>query len=109
MPQILNAFLICLAPIMSDGDTLRCANTEARVRVFGIRSEDKTEADARAKAAGQEIAKGGLTCEIRGTTFNRVSAICYNGYGVDLGGALIQAKLVTEWCSFSKNRYGTCE
>ena len=106
---ILNAFLICLAPIASDGDTLRCANTDARIRVWGIQAPETGTAGAVASRANLAAkASGGLVCETKGATYNRISAVCYNGYGVDIGRAQIQGGYAKEWCSFSRNYYKTC-
>lgn len=106
--SILNGFLLCLAPIVTDGDTLRCANTPARVRLFGVRSVDGSELDKWAAAALELSSAGGLVCQFKGASYNRIVAVCFNGYGVDVGKALIEGKMATEWCQYSKNYYGTC-
>lgn len=106
--MITAAFLICLAPIPLDGDTLRCGNTKTTVRLFGVRSVDKTAEDQAAKAMLVPLTAGGLLCEPKGTSYSRVVAVCYNFEGNDIGKTLIIERKVTEWCEYSKNYYGTC-
>ncbi len=107
--MIIGALLICLAPVPIDGDTVRCAGpTKQAVRLFGVFSDDYTPADTTAKAALGPLGEGGLMCEPRGASYNRIVAVCYNGAGVDIGGDLIKRGLATEWCSYSRNFYGTC-
>lgn len=103
------AFLVCLAPVPLDGDTFRCAGpTKQAVRVFAARSDDFTPADTAAKARLAVTTAGGLVCEPRGASYNRIVARCWNGAGLDVGEDLIRGGYVTEWCSYSANFYGTC-
>jgi len=107
--MITAAILICLAPVAYDGDTLRCGNSPARVRLFGIEAPEIGITGAiRARNASQAEATGGLICEPRGTNYTRVVAICRNAAGVDIGKALLDKGLVKEWCAYSRNYYGTC-
>ncbi len=106
--MITAAILLCLAPAVSDGDSLRCGTSPTTVRLFGVRSVDGTPADAAAAAALAQMVGGGLICEPRGTSYSRIVAICRNAQGLDVGGELIRSGKATEWCQFSRNAYGTC-
>jgi endonuclease YncB( thermonuclease family) len=109
------AMMICLAPSATDGDTLKCANQPARIRLFAVESEDKTELDASNKVELTRLSTGGVVCEVKAGSYHRVVAQCFNAWGQDLGKALLDAKRVHEWCSYSTSRaypngyYGTCK
>lgn len=108
------ALLICLAPVATDGDTIKCANSPGRIRLFAIDSRDGTPEDAAARDKLQSLIGGGLVCEVRGASYSRTVAVCRNADEIDLGKALLDTHLVTEWCSYSISRvnpkgyYGTC-
>ena len=104
------AILICLAPISLDGDTLKCGASQARVRLYAVNAPETGTAGAgEAKAALQAAVVGGLMCEPRGASYNRVVAVCRNAAGVDVGQAMLTAKHVLETCAYSRNYYGTCQ
>jgi len=106
--MIAAAILICLAPIAYDGDTVKCGGKQA-VRLFGIESPEKlTAGDPAATANAQALSAGGLQCRITGTSYSRVVAQCFNAVGIDIGKAQLEAGHAIEWCTFSKNYYGTC-
>jgi endonuclease YncB( thermonuclease family) len=106
------ALLICLAPVAIDGDTVRCGNNLAwtRVRVWGVQApETGMLGAAEAKAALQRRVNGGIMCEPKGTSYTRIVGLCYDGTGRDVALELLKVDhVVTEWCSYSRNYYGTC-
>ena len=107
--MIAAALLICLAPMPSDGDTMRGGLSPTTIRLFGVNAPETgaaVAAEARAALAG-EVA-GGVQCEPKGTSYSRIVALCRNSQGVDVGGALLKAGHAKEVCSFSRNFYGTC-
>ncbi len=113
--MITAAILICLSPVPSDGDSLRCNVSPTRVRLFGVNAPETGQPGAvEAKTALADYSAGGLLCEPRGTNYSRVVAICTNAAGQDLGRLLLDAGLVAEWCAYSVSRqypkgyYGTC-
>lgn len=103
------ALLICLTPVVYDGDTVRCSNSKTSIRLFGIQAPEIGTAgalDSRVWLHGK--VSGGLVCEPRGTNYSRVVAICFNAAGEDVGAAQISAGHAKEWCSYSSNYYKTC-
>ena len=105
--MITAAILVCLMPVPHDGDTVRCGKATS-VRLYGVNSVDHTPADTVARDALVPLVAGGLLCEPKGASYSRVVAICFNSQGVDVGKALITRHLAPEWCSYSRNYYGTC-
>ena len=65
--------------------------------------------DPQSTAALQASVAGGVICEIKGASFNRTVAICTNAAGTDVGLAQLSGGFATEWCSYSKNYYRTCQ
>lgn len=113
--MITAAILICLAPIASDGDTFVCGLSRTSVRLFGLNANETGTVGAfEAKQALAVDIAGGVTCEPRGASYNRIVAICSNYRGEDIGRKLLAAGHVKEVCSFSVSRaypngyYGTC-
>lgn len=107
--MITAAILICLAPVPSDGDTLRCGLSSTTVRLFGLNANETGTVGAyEAKVALATEAQGGLICEPRGTNYSRIVAICFNHKGEDVGRKLLNAGHVKEVCAYSRNYYGTC-
>lgn len=109
------AILICLAPLASDGDTFRCGLSPTTVRLYGLdAAETGTVGAYEARAALTGELPGGVVCEPRGASYNRIVAICHNSNGQDIGRKLLAAGYVKEVCSFTQNRayplgyYGTC-
>ena len=93
----------------SDGDTARCGLSPTTVRLFGVNApETGTVGAYEAKVAFTSEAAGGLWCEPRGTNYSRIVAICFNHKGEDVGRKLLAAGHVKEWCSYSRNFYGSC-
>ena len=107
--MITAAILICLAPVASDGDSLACGRSTARVRLYGVNAPETGATGAsEARAALQAVSAGGLMCEPKGTSYTRIVAVCTNAAGQDIGRALLNAGHVVEVCSYSKNLYETC-
>ncbi|HEV2123199.1 MAG TPA: thermonuclease family protein [Chloroflexota bacterium] len=110
--SITAAVLICLAPVVYDGDTFKCGDSGISVRLFGIQAPERNTTPVGEHALASEnlrqLVRGGLVCEPRGTNWSRIVAVCRNAAGVDLGRAQIEAGHATEWCAYSKNYYGRC-
>lgn len=113
--MITAAILICLAPVAYDGDTVRCGTSPTRIRLFAIQAPERGEPGAEeAKAALQATVNGGLICSPPSASYNRIVGLCSNYLGKDVGRALLDAKVVTEWCRYSVTKatpagyYGTC-
>lgn len=103
------AILVCLNPSAIDGDTVKCSWSNERVRIFGIQAPEAGTSGSPASTANmQKLSMGGLYCEIKGASYNRLVAQCYNYLGQDVGLQQLQGHYATEWCYYSKNIYGTC-
>jgi endonuclease YncB( thermonuclease family) len=103
----------CTVASITDGDTFRCAETEAsgkqiRVRLSGVAAREKDGTcstghpcpDATAEAATatlRRLALGReLTCRQVGTTYDRRAAFCRVGR-VDLSCAMVASGTVAKW------------
>lgn len=103
----------CTVENITDGDTLRCAESGAdgrsiRVRLSGIAARERDGScspghpcpDATAESATAELERlaGGqvLRCEPVGTTYGRVAAFCHAG-GVDLSCAMVEGGYAAKW------------
>ncbi len=107
--MITAAILICLAPTASDGDTARCGLSPTTVRLFGLNANETGTVGAfEAKVAMQAELNGGVMCEPKGASYNRIVAVCYNFRGEDIGRKLLAAGHVKESCTHSRNYYGSC-
>lgn len=106
------ALLFCLGPVAVDGDTVRCGGGThwTRVRVWGVQAPETGQVGAaEAKAALQRRVAGGIVCEPKGTSYTRIVALCFDGTGRDVALQMLKVdKVVTEWCYYSRNYYGTC-
>lgn len=104
------AALVCLAPVAYDGDTLRCTNAPYhRARLFGISAPElRDPGGPEARDALQRRVEGGVHCYIQGASFSRFVVMCLNAQEVDVGRAQLEEGFATEWCSYSRNYYGTC-
>lgn len=108
--MIVAALLVCLAPTAYDGDTIKCANGQA-IRLFGVQAPETRPVEAGAIESRdylQASVNGGVVCESRGASFSRIVARCFNAGGADIAKAQLEAGHATEWCSYSRNFYGTC-
>lgn len=105
----------CTVSSITDGDTLRCSETEAdgrqiRVRLSGIAARERDgscspghpcPAATPEEAAGTlaSLAEGQvLTCSDEGRTFNRRAAFCRRvSDGADLSCAMVQGGFAARW------------
>ena len=104
------ALLLCLAPVATDGDTLRCGASGASVRIFGIQAPERGQAgwvESMNNLALRSV--GGVVCEPRGTNFSRIVGLCRNARGEDVGKAQLDGSFAKEWGSYSRNYYKTCQ
>lgn len=112
------ALLMCLMPIATDGDTVRCGGPAGvtRVRVWGVNAPETGQPGAaEAKVALQKRVEGGIVCEPRGGSYNRVVGLCYDATGRDVSLELLKVdQVVTEWCAYTQSKqfprgyYETC-
>jgi endonuclease YncB( thermonuclease family) len=108
--MILTFLFVCLSPVAIDGDTLRCAVSEQRVRLFGVDTPERGSPNyAEATRALQARIAGGLMCEPKGTSYNRIVALCRNASGEDVGERQLRDGWAIEACAYSRNLYGTCQ
>lgn len=104
----------CNVASITDGDTFRCSEIDARgrqirLRVSGIaaRERDGTCTDghpcpaALAEAATAELrrlaAGQRLTCQNVGATYGRIAAFCQRSDGLDLSCAMVASGTVEKW------------
>jgi endonuclease YncB( thermonuclease family) len=105
---MLAAIILCITPIATDGDTLRCASGD-RVRIYGIQAPEIGKPGAEiSKINLQALVRGGVSCVQKGTSYNRKVGICHNRSGQDVGREQIRRGVAYEWCKYSRNRYGGC-
>jgi len=94
-----------------DGDTFWISGQDVRIRIWAL---DAPEASAPGGAAATaELARltsdHELTCRQRDIDrYGRIVGQCFLPDGRDITAALIESGKATEYCSFSKNHYGTC-
>lgn len=105
----------CNVLSITDGDTLRCRDgTRVRLHAVAAREKDETcspghpcpsASGVAATAKLSELASGQeLQCEKIGTSYNRVTAICRNGAGVEVNCAMIQSGVALIWPKFNRQR-----
>lgn len=104
----------CSVASVTDGDTLRCVESEAggrqiRVRLSGIAARERDGScsaghpcpDASAEAATAElerlVAGAVLSCSLEGTTYGRRAAFCQTSAGVDVSCAMLASRTVARW------------
>ncbi|WP_162806484.1 thermonuclease family protein [Sphingosinicella terrae] len=108
------ATFACTVASVTDGDTFRCAETNAqgrqiRLRLSGIAARERNgrctdghpcpSASAEAAAAElRRLAQGEpLTCCRVGTSFDRIAAFCRRRDGVDLSCAMVESGTAARW------------
>jgi endonuclease YncB( thermonuclease family) len=108
--SLMAALLWCLAPHATDGDTLTCGDSVTHVRIFGVNAAEKGQPGwEQARDALQKHIDGGITCQPKGTSYDRIVGLCYQPDGADVGHELLTVdQTVKEACTFSDNYYGTC-
>lgn len=101
--------LFCMSPQVRDGDTFTCAGKGIAVRLFGVDTPERGQpGHAEATAALRGLIAGGVVCEPRGTSYNRIVALCRNAAGTDIGKAQIEGGFAVEDCRYSRGEYGGC-
>jgi endonuclease YncB( thermonuclease family) len=109
----------CNVSSITDGDTLRCADgTRIRLHAVAARESDETckvghpcpsASAASATAKLTEFASGQtLQCEQTGTSYNRVTAVCWNEANTEINCAMIQSGTAVIWPKFNDQR-AICE
>ncbi|HEX8412341.1 MAG TPA: hypothetical protein VF637_00440 [Sphingomicrobium sp.] len=119
------ATFLCLAPIATDGDTLKCQNGR-RVRIAGIEANERgggchldrcpTMPARQAKATLQRLVyRKRLVCQPVGKSWSRIVARCVlsgNGlktHKLDLSCAAIASGAAVRWDRFwARYRMGEC-
>jgi len=105
----------CAVSSITDGDTLRCADgTRIRLHAVAARERDETcsvghpcpnASAASATAKLSELASGQtLQCEQTGTSYNRVTAICWNEQKIEINCAMVQSGTTAIWPKFNNQR-----
>ncbi|WP_323809948.1 thermonuclease family protein [Sphingobium baderi] len=109
----------CNVSSITDGDTLRCADgTKIRLHAVAARESDETckvghpcpsASGASATAKLTEFASGQtLQCEQTGTSYNRVTAVCWNEANTEINCAMVQSGTTVIWPKFNQQR-AICE
>ena len=105
----------CRVAYVNDGDTFRCEDgTRVRLHAVAARESDETcspghpcpqasgataTATLRALVSGQRLA-----CEKTGTSFNRITAICWTPSDKEVNCAMVQSGTTVVWDRFSRQR-----
>lgn len=111
----------CTVASITDGDTLRCRETETdgrqiRVRLSGIAARERDGScspghpcpDATAEAATaalRELVTGDtLACAEEGRTYGRRAAFCRTSAGLDVSCAMLASGTVLRWDRYWRDR-----
>lgn len=106
---MIGLIFFCLAPVVHDGDTFRCEQNGARVRIFGVNApEVGTPGAYQSTQALIAEVRGGVRCQKKGKSYNRVVARCWNSSGKDISEIQLRGGYAVEWCRYSKGLYRTC-
>ena len=110
LDQIIAISMLCIQPMAIDGDTIKCENTEARFRLFGIQAPEMgTPGAVSSKYALKRVMGDKVRCRATGgRSYGRIVARCYNLDGEDIGELQIRRGHASEWCEYSKGIYGGC-
>lgn len=105
MTPTLAALLLCLSPVATDGDSVRCENGYS-VRLWGISAVELREPGGReARDTLTRIISGRhLLCEIKGASFHRLTGMCW-ALGEDVAGEMVRAGQAKDWPKFSAGFY----
>lgn len=109
----LEADFSCTVARVNDGDTLRCLDgTRVRLHAVAARESNETCAPghpcptasaAAATSTLTQLAAGKtLSCMQTGTSYNRVTAICWTPQGVEINCAMIQSGTTVIWDRFNR-------
>lgn len=110
---------LCRVSSITDGDTLRCVDgTRIRLHAVAARESDETckvghpcpsASGASATSKLTELASGQtLQCEQTGTSYNRVTAVCWNEANTEINCAMVQSGTTVIWPKFNQQR-AICE
>ena len=105
----------CEVAYVNDGDTFRCEDgTRVRLHAVAARESDETcspghpcpqasaasaTATLRALVSGQR-----LSCEKTGTSYNRITAICWTPSDQEVNCAMVRSGTTVVWDRFSRQR-----
>lgn len=109
-----NRFL-CSVSSITDGDTLRCSDgTRVRLHAVAARESDESckpghpcpsASAASATAMLSQLASGQtLQCEQTGTSYNRVTAVCWNEQNTEINCAMVNSGTTLVWPKFNAQR-----
>lgn len=105
----------CAVKSITDGDTLRCEDGN-RIRLHAVAAREKDEScspghpcpsasGAAATAKLTELAAGQtLQCEQVGTSYNRITAVCWNEANTEINCAMVQSGTAVVWPKFNEQR-----
>jgi endonuclease YncB( thermonuclease family) len=94
-----------------DGDTFWISGQGVRIRIWALDApETATPGGAAATAELARLTSDHeLNCRQRDIDrYGRIVGQCFLPDGRDITAAMIESGKATEYCSFSKNHYGTC-
>lgn len=106
---------LCNVSSITDGDTLRCSDgTRVRLHAVAARESDETckpghpcpsASAASATAMLSSLASGQtLQCEQTGTSYNRVTAVCWNQQNTEINCAMVNSGTTVVWPKFNQRR-----
>ncbi|WP_152639857.1 thermonuclease family protein [Sphingobium bisphenolivorans] len=106
---------LCNVSSITDGDTLRCSDgTRVRLHAVAARESDETcrpghpcpsASAASATAMLSQLASGQtLQCEQTGTSYNRVTAVCWNEQNTEINCAMVNSGTTLVWPKFNARR-----
>lgn len=105
----------CEVTYVNDGDTFRCGDgTKVRLHAVAARERDETcspghpcpqASAASATAALRALVSGQrLSCEKTGTSYNRITAICWTPSNQEVNCAMVRSGTTVVWDRFSRQR-----
>lgn len=109
-------FLLCLAPVVVDADTIICRGGQ-RIRIAGISALERSGACNSApdcatmpyatatQVARHIIAGNSYQCRPYGTSGKRIVAACFDQRGRDLGCQIVRSGAAVVWRKYAV-RYG---
>lgn len=111
----IGAVIVCTAPNVHDGDTLRCG--QDRVRLFGVDAPEvrrgKTPAEPFAYEARDllvKLTRGRTACRVVDIDrYGRFVGRCWSDTSPDVNAALIRSGFATEYRRYSKGAYAAAE
>lgn len=106
---------LCNVSRITDGDTLRCSDgTRIRLHAVAARESDETckpghpcpsASAASATAMLSQLASGQmLQCEQTGTSYGRVTAVCWNQQNTEINCAMVNSGTTLIWPKFNSQR-----